>query len=403
MHSPPGGTLGHPERGFIHDLIARPPSFRRHSTAGLPSENVGKGVSLGPACAGLVEANAPARRRTASDLAPVAASRRSRAGAGSTAWRASSEAGLHRPGRASDLCYPKDVLARARSGGLDSSIVSRSVGGALLVVAGMALSAGPLAAGERTCVVAYDADRLTVRAEGAPLADVVREIGRQSGAEIVGEVRKPRDVSQDFDRVPLVDALVRLLGEQNFTLRYGPEGKLRTIALLGEPLATAAQTTPADASNKDKPASARRHRRHGVRSSRETLPDGQVLVTVAGTDAGRAPTGREESNGSPEGPMLLGGLSQPGTTTTQDQSNQDNQQLTGDDLERKLRRDFLNLLTQMDETTLADYLATPEGQRVAALLQYYAAHHPSSSANQKANDILDRVPGRASQAPQGHR
>src|SRR5437867_12323593 len=158
----------------------------------------------------------------------------------------------------------------------------------------MALSAGPLAAGEPTCVVAYDADQLTVHAKRVPLANVVREIGRQSGAEIVGEVRKPRDVSRDFDQVPLVDALARLLGEQNFTLRYGPEGKLRTIALLGEPLAAAAQTTPADASTPDKPASARRHRHHhDVRSSRETLPAGQVLVSVAGTGPGGAAKPRD--------------------------------------------------------------------------------------------------------------
>src|SRR3989442_5759193 len=163
-------------------------------------------------------------------------------------------------------------------------MASPRAGGGLLVVAAMLLSAGPVAAREPTCVVAYDAGRLTVHAERVPLANVVREIGRQSGAEILGQVRKPRDLSLDFERVPLVDALARLLREQNFTVRYGPEGKLRAIDLLGEPLALAsAQTTRADASNPDKPASARRHRhRHrDVRSSRETLPDGQVLVTVA--------------------------------------------------------------------------------------------------------------------------
>ena len=271
----------------------------------------------------------------------------------------------------------------------------------MLVVAATVLTAGPLTAGE-PCVVAYDDDRLTVHAEGAPLADVVREIGRQSGADIVGEVRKPRDVSQDLDRVPLVDGLVRLLGEQNFTLRYGPEGNLRTIDLLGEPLALAAETMRADAGNPGKPASVRRERHRHARSSRETLPDGQVVVTVGGTDTGRATNPSDASRGSPNVPALLGGLSQQGATT-QDQSSQDNQQLSGDELERKLRRSFLNALDQMDEATLDAYLATPEGQRVAALLQYYAAHHPSSSSNQKASGILDRVPNQGNQAPHGHR
>src|SRR5437016_12501350 len=155
------------------------------------------------------------------------------------------------------------------------------MGRGALVVAATVLSAGPLAAGEPTCVVAYDDDRLTVHAEGVPLTDVVQEISRQSGADIVGAVRKPRDVSQDVDRVPLVDALVRLLGEQNFTLRYGPEGKLRTIDLLGEPLALAAQSVRADANNAGRPASARRGRPQGVRSSGVTLPGGQVGAAAA--------------------------------------------------------------------------------------------------------------------------
>src|SRR2546427_295147 len=180
--------------------------------------------------------------------------------------------------------------------------VSSRVSRAALVVAATVLSAGPLAAGEPTCVVAYDDDRLTVHAKGVPLTEVVREIGRQSGAEIVGEVRKRRDLSQDLDREPLVDALVRLLGEQNFTLRYGPEGKLRTIDLLGEPLALAAQSVRADANNAGRPASARRGRHHRVRSPRATLPDGHGGVTGAGKATRGAPSGRHESGRGPRPP-----------------------------------------------------------------------------------------------------
>jgi len=265
-------------------------------------------------------------------------------------------------------------------------VVSRRVSGGLLVVAATLLSAGSFAAREPTCVVAYDDDRLTVHAEGAPLADVVREIGRQSGAEVVGEVRKPRAVRQSLDRVPLVDALVRLLGEQNFTLRYGPEGKLLRIHLLGEPLAAAAQTTPADASNRGREEPARRHRHRDVRSSRETLPDGQVVVTVAGTDTGGAKL-HDASRGSPEDPARL---SQQGAAT-QDWP-------APDELDRKLRRHFLDLLAQMDEATRAQYFTTPEGQKAQALLEDFAAHHPPGRSSQKANDILS---GQASQTPAG--
>jgi len=187
--------------------------------------------------------------------------------------------------------------------------------------------------------------------------------------------------------VPLFDALVRLLGEQNFTLRYGSEGKLRTISLLGEPLAAAAQTTPAD----DKPAPTRRHRHHhDVRASRETLPDGQVLVSVAGTDT------RNASNGLADDAARLGGPSEQAATTQE-------QWPVPDELDRKLRRSFLDFLAGMDEATLAQYLATPEGQRAQALLEDFAANHPAGRSNQKANGILDRVPGRGNQAPSGHK
>ena len=244
-------------------------------------------------------------------------------------------------------------------------------------------------------MVAYDDGRLTLHAEKVPLADVVREIGRQSGAEIVGKVRKPREVTRQFDQVPLFDALVRLLGEQNFTLRYGSEGKLRTISLLGEPLA--AQTTPADASTPDKPASGRRHRHHhDVRSSRETLPDGQVLVSVAGTDTGGATNPRDASNGLPEDPARHGGSSQQGATMEE-------QWPAPDELDRKLRRGFLDLLGQMDEGALAAYFETPEGQKARTVLEDFAANHPSGHSNQKANDILNRVPGGANAAPPGRR
>jgi hypothetical protein len=48
-------------------------------------------------------------------------------------------------------------------------------------------------------------------------------------------------VSAEFDDVPLEEALHRLLGEQNFVLKYGRDDHLRTIKLLGGPQAPVAQ------------------------------------------------------------------------------------------------------------------------------------------------------------------
>jgi hypothetical protein len=82
-------------------------------------------------------------------------------------------------------------------------------------------------------VIRYEKDALTVHAVGVPVLEVLAEIGRQSGAEIRGMARDAREVTAQFDAVPLPQALYRLLGDQNYALIYGSGGKLRTLRLLG--------------------------------------------------------------------------------------------------------------------------------------------------------------------------
>jgi hypothetical protein len=93
-------------------------------------------------------------------------------------------------------------------------------------------------------VIQYDKDALTVRLTNVPLSDVIDELGRQSGAEIRGQVRAPRDVTVEFDAVPLPEALHRLLGDQNFALIYGDGGKLAAVRLLGGPQAAPSEKPP---------------------------------------------------------------------------------------------------------------------------------------------------------------
>jgi len=106
---------------------------------------------------------------------------------------------------------------------------------AVLLLAG-ACAAGRCVADTAERVIQYDGDRLTVRLNAVPLSDVINELGRQAGAEIQGGLRSPHDVSAEFEKVPLPEALHRLLGEQNFALVYGEGGRLRTVKLLGGPL-----------------------------------------------------------------------------------------------------------------------------------------------------------------------
>jgi hypothetical protein len=82
-------------------------------------------------------------------------------------------------------------------------------------------------------VIRYEKDALTVHVAGTPVLEVLAEIGRQSGAEIRGMVREAREISAQFDEVPLPQAMFRLLGDQNYALVYGEGGRLRAIRLLG--------------------------------------------------------------------------------------------------------------------------------------------------------------------------
>ncbi|HUE31284.1 MAG TPA: hypothetical protein VMR79_10415 [Verrucomicrobiae bacterium] len=104
-------------------------------------------------------------------------------------------------------------------------------------------------------VIHYEGDTLTVRLTGAPVTEVLDELGRQAGAEIRGQVRDPREVSAEFEGVPLAEALHRLLGDQNFALVYGNEGRLKSVRLLGGPQnASVAAPPPAGAPPSQPPA-----------------------------------------------------------------------------------------------------------------------------------------------------
>ena len=99
---------------------------------------------------------------------------------------------------------------------------------AVLVLAALAI------AGRADAAVELRDGRLTVRVEEAALADVLHDVARLSGAEVRGRVDGERRVTVDLERVPVRQALERLLGEHNFALTYGEDGRLRVIELLGD-------------------------------------------------------------------------------------------------------------------------------------------------------------------------
>src|SRR5437773_5252449 len=97
--------------------------------------------------------------------------------------------------------------------------MSAVVGVLAFALACLASSARTAAEPSRS-VLKYKNDRLSVRLVEVPLEEVMADLGQASGADVYWTVGQSRDVSAEFDDVPLVEALQRLLGDQNFVLQY---------------------------------------------------------------------------------------------------------------------------------------------------------------------------------------
>ncbi len=105
---------------------------------------------------------------------------------------------------------------------------------AAAILLAVALAAPVHAADEASpaSVVNVQGERLTVRVTAMSLDEVLKRFATATGAEIRGGVVTPRDVSVEFEDVPMQDGLARLLGDQNFMLTYR-DGKLSRLTLLG--------------------------------------------------------------------------------------------------------------------------------------------------------------------------
>ena len=70
--------------------------------------------------------------------------------------------------------------------------------------------------------VKIDSGLLSLHSRGAPLAEVLTEISRQAGIELVMEGELGYPVSKSFSNEPLIRALQRLLSATNYIMVYGP-------------------------------------------------------------------------------------------------------------------------------------------------------------------------------------
>jgi hypothetical protein len=81
----------------------------------------------------------------------------------------------------------------------------------------------------------YAEGRLTAQIDQMPLADVLATLSAETGARVRGDVPE-REITKHFDDVPIDRAIARLLGPENYTLRFGPAGELLAIHLRGMPV-----------------------------------------------------------------------------------------------------------------------------------------------------------------------
>jgi hypothetical protein len=83
--------------------------------------------------------------------------------------------------------------------------------------------------------IRYADGRLSVRLDGVPLDVVLAVVERETGIVIHGDLLDWREVTKHFEDVPIARALQRLVGRQNFVLRYDQEGSPVRLDLLGRP------------------------------------------------------------------------------------------------------------------------------------------------------------------------
>lgn len=80
--------------------------------------------------------------------------------------------------------------------------------------------------------------RIAIRADGAPLSDVLDELSRKAGIEVVYQGPRPRhQVTARIAGLPEEEAIATLLGgvPVSWALRRSPNGRVSTLVIAGDP------------------------------------------------------------------------------------------------------------------------------------------------------------------------
>jgi hypothetical protein len=224
--------------------------------------------------------------------------------------------------------------------------------------------------------VRYEKERVTARFDAVPVADAIQQIATATGGELRGGVRQPRDVTLELHAVPLEEALGRLLGQQNFTVRYGEDGRVKTIALEGGPEAPPKKATPTAAGEpkKDEPAFPIVLSRMFVRHRPIKLSE--PLAERFGQEKASMPELLEIAMDDEDG--ISRSLASQAV-------------LSALEKEARYRRSFLRSLHQLDPEEMSGLATGPNGERLVQLLEFLSAHSREPTLQKKAGVVLEQM------------
>jgi hypothetical protein len=221
-------------------------------------------------------------------------------------------------------------------------------------------------------LVQYAKDTLTVRLDKVPLADVLADIGQQSGAEIRGTLRESREVTAEFESVPLSEALSRLLGDQNFALVYGKEGRLRAVKLLGGPLEGGVSITPTQAPVATKPQADIRD----LLANHPPVPVHGRLAQALGTDSATLQQ------------LMELGLHNEDATVRAEALRTGVQTLEGEPV---LRQAVIGMLNSFDDAALGSLLRGAAGENAEEVAMQVLTQSRAPEVRVKASSVLQKL------------
>jgi hypothetical protein len=228
----------------------------------------------------------------------------------------------------------------------------------------------------------YDKGAVSGTLDAVPADEAVESLATATGARLEGTVIAPKPVTASFRNESIEGALARILGQQNFTVRYGSEDRVKSITLLGGPAAAKPAPAPPAATEPSVEAKtpsagygfpvelSRALQRH------RPLPLPDVLAKSMGVEEATVPELLDTAT-----------LDEDGVTRAQASQVV----LSALEMNGRLRRSFLRTLHDLDDEQFAAILEAESGPRFVEVVEFLTAHSREPSIKKKAGVILEQL------------